>query len=254
MCLCFCPFPFPFSPPHPLSPPPPQSCPATCSYSQALAATAAARAEFERLGLPHRRPADFLAEMLKTDEQMGRIKSKLLLEAAKITAVDGRRRQKEGEAFRKASAAEKARARAAEKRATLDSVKQWRKHGGAGGSAPPPDVDAALAGGALSRGGRGGSTRGGVASGSFKRARKDEKFGFGGRKKATKANDSASASATTGLFSAKRMKAPLPGFAAPRGGGVGKGGGRGGGKGSARGGKRPGQAARRSSAGKSGQR
>lgn len=44
-----------------------------CSYGQALAAVTAARSELERLGTPHRRPDDYFAQMLKSDEHMQKV-------------------------------------------------------------------------------------------------------------------------------------------------------------------------------------
>jgi biotin carboxylase len=44
------------------------------SYGQALAAMATARGELERQGVPHRRPDDYLAEMLKTDQHMQKVR------------------------------------------------------------------------------------------------------------------------------------------------------------------------------------
>jgi hypothetical protein len=202
------------------------------SYSQALAAVSAARSEFERLGVPHARPTDYLAEMLKSDAHMKRVKDKLLTEQQRMKAVEVRRRQKDAEAFRKAAAGEKARARATEKRGTLEAVKKWRKQGAGGGAA------LGLGGGEeeVARGGPrgggggggGGDKRGGPPS---KKARKDAKYGFGGKpKRLGKLNDSKS-SRDLSSFNPRLMKGKA-----------------GGGKGGAR----PGKQARAAKRGKTG--
>jgi len=224
-------------------------------YGQALAAVVAARGELERLGVPHRRPADFFAEMLKTDAHMRRVKDKLLAEKAKITAVEGRRSAKEAAAFNKASAGEKMRAKAAEKKGALAAVADWRKAGKAGraaggAGAPRPELSTdkdlaalfkgARAGGGGGSGGGGGGggagERGGESAGearaaarraAHKRESKDAKFGHGGRKRALKTNDKASTSDMRG-FSVKKMKATLPPGVRAGGRGGGAGGGAGG--------------------------
>ena len=119
-----------------------------CSYSQSLAAISAARAELERLSVPHCRPTDYLAEMLKSDGHMKRTKDKLLLEQERLAAVEVRKRQQEAEKFRKSAHAEKLREKAVAKRQDAETTKQWRKHGVA-----PPE--------ARREGGAGGSARGG---------------------------------------------------------------------------------------------
>ena len=45
-----------------------------CSYGQALAAVAASRSELDRLGIPHRRPDDYFAEMMKSDQHMQKVR------------------------------------------------------------------------------------------------------------------------------------------------------------------------------------
>ena len=207
------------------------------SYSQSLAAVTAARGELERLGVSHRRPADYLAEMLKTDEHMKRVKDRLIEEQTRIKAVEARRRRKESGAFSKAVAAERSRGRAAEKRETLESIKQWRKHGTGGGALGLDEDDGAGAQSGASASGRGGGRggRGGGRGGGGlgRRAAKDEKFGFGGRKKGAKSNSREST--RSGNFSSSKNRALPAGFS--RGGG-------GGGRGGGRGGSRPGKMAR----------
>ena len=196
----------------------------------------AARSEFERLGVPHARPTDYLAEMLKSDEHMKRVKDKLLTEQQRMKAVEVRKRQKDAEAFRKAAAGEKARVRASEKRGALEAVKQWRKQGAGGGAAAlglGGEEEAAPRGArGAARGGGGGGGGGGKRGGApTKKARKDEKYGFGGKpKRLAKLNDSKS-SRDLSSFNPARMKGKA-----------------GGGKGGAR----PGKAARAAKRGKQG--
>ena len=51
-------------------------------YKQSLDAVTKARGLLKKEGVPFSRPADYFAEMVKSDEHMGKIKSKLIDEAA----------------------------------------------------------------------------------------------------------------------------------------------------------------------------
>ena len=241
----------------------------TCSYGQALAAVSAARGELGRLGVAHRRPDDYFAEMLKSDGHMQKIKDKLILEQKKMTAVENRKKDKAGSMFSKQVAAEKVKAKAADKRSQLDNIKQWRKN--KGDARPSLSNDADLEGMMSGKGaagadrGRGGADRGRGGGGAgargrsssgpggrgsiFKREAKDKKFGFGGKPKHfAKSNDRESAGANTG-FSRRDNKAP---FFPKRGGG--KAGGSAG-KGSSRPGKSTRSASRgRAASGRGGKR
>jgi rRNA-processing protein EBP2 len=208
--------------------------------------------------------------MLKTDEHMKRIKDKLLLEQARLAAVEARRRQKESGSFQKATAAERQRERAADKRGALDAINQFKKHkstGGASGGAEEEEAAAAAfgRGGAGSSsssrggsaGGRGGRGAGAGGRGGSKRARKDAAYGFGGAPKRFERENSAQSSGDMSGFSSAKMKKGASSFGrGGRGGGGGGGRGRGGSSrggssrgGSSRGGSRPGKSVRNSRGG-----
>lgn len=57
-------------------------------YNNALAAVHAARGEFSRLGEPYYRPDDYLAEMLKSDDHMRKVKARLVGEQRRMEAVE----------------------------------------------------------------------------------------------------------------------------------------------------------------------
>lgn len=221
------------------------------SYGQALAAVIAARGEFDRSGVPHRRPDDFLAEMLKSDAHMKKIKDKLLFESKKMAAVEHRKQEKSAAVYAKEATAEKMREKAAEKRATLEGVKQWQKRSRDGRpERADAELDAVLSGnGKRPKGGGAAAGAGASARPSFKRAGKDKKYGFGGAPKRLAKTNDARSSASTRDFSLGRNRALPPGVK-PRGaaGGSNKG------SGAARPGKRSRDGARgkRSSAGRGG--
>lgn len=235
-------------------------------YGQALAAVAAARAELERLGIPHRRPDDYFAEMMKSDAHMQKVKDKLILESKRIAVVDTRRKDKAAAKFGKKVAAEKVAERAGEKRKHLDALKQWRTkkdvgassggHPGSSGgaSAASANARAAEVEGLLSdkpfhsgsRAAQGGG-RAGPGGGKGTQRSKDKKFGFGGRK-ASRKDNTAKSSASLKEFSVSRNKSLPPGMAGrPSGGPKAR-------KGGERQGQRARQSARSHSAAKGGAR
>ena len=59
--------------------------------SLARRAVSEGRAELRRLKLPFARPHDFLAEMLKSDDHMARVKRRILFEQEKIRVVEARK-------------------------------------------------------------------------------------------------------------------------------------------------------------------
>jgi rRNA-processing protein EBP2 len=251
--------------PLPCIPRPLPPCLPPCSYGQALAAVSVARDEFDRLKVPHRRPDDYFAAMLKSDDHMQRVKTKLVEEQTRMKAVETRRAEKESAAFNKQTMAEKSREKAVEKRGTLDALKQWRKNKDDSRPELSSDKDldklfrgaGAGAPGGAGKGGKGG--KGGAGAGPAsghrsaatrfapigvvtttkggKRKYKDKKYGFGGPKHFKK-EGTAESSADMRDFSVKRMKSgvkgmkPFKGNANPRS------------KGGRKGGDRPGKWAR----------
>ena len=62
-------------------------------YNSALSVVAKAQAKLDKLKVPHRRPTDYFAEMVKSDEHMGRVKQRLLFEKQKMESFDRRKEQ-----------------------------------------------------------------------------------------------------------------------------------------------------------------
>jgi len=238
-------------------------------YSQSLTAAQTARSLLLKEQISFTRPSDYFAEMVKSDEHMSKIKGKMLEDAAAKKASSDARKQRDLKKFGKQVQQEKLKERAQEKRTMMDKVKSLkRKRQGEGlgesqGEADLFDValeDAATTekrdkqerrdrgaakGGRGGRGGRGGGDRGGRGDRdggdrNAKRVKKDDKFGFGGKKRFSKSNDASTAGDMSG-YSAKKMREGKSSGA--------RGGGRGGGRGGSRGSSRPGRA-RRAGAGR----
>ncbi|KAK4553909.1 rRNA-processing protein EBP2 [Recurvomyces mirabilis] len=196
-------------------------------YQQSLNAVKEARIQLKKEGVPFTRPADYFAEMVKSEEQMGKVKQKMVDEAARKKASSDARRQRDLKKFGKAVQVAKLQERDRAKRDMLDKVGalKRKRSGGAELTANEDSMfDVALedaattekkdradrrakgaaAGGKRGRDGDGGPNR--------KRQKKDEKFGFGGKKKFAKSNDARSTGDMSG-FSARKMKGGAKGGA-----------------------------------------
>jgi rRNA-processing protein EBP2 len=91
-------------------------------YKQCLSAVKDARGKLKKEGTGFSRPADYFAEMVKSDEHMGKIKKKLIDEAAGKKASAEARKQRDLKKFGKSVQQAKTQERAKEKRDTLEKI------------------------------------------------------------------------------------------------------------------------------------
>ena len=91
-------------------------------YKQSLDAVKEARAKLKKEGAPFARPADFFAEMVKSEEQMGKVRQKMVDEAARKKASSDARRQRDLKKFGKAVQVAKLQERDKAKRDTLEKI------------------------------------------------------------------------------------------------------------------------------------
>ncbi|KAI5293187.1 rRNA-processing protein and EBNA1-binding protein ebp2 [Ascosphaera acerosa] len=177
-------------------------------YTVCQAGAKEARRLLIKEGIPFSRPRDYFAEMVKTDEHMGKIKKQLFEEAAAKKASAEAKKQRELKKFGKQVQVAKLQQRQKEKREMMDKVNSLKRKRNAGGTTGPEDqsdlFDVALDN-ADKPGDRNRDRDRRKAGPNFKRQKKNEKFGFGGKKKYKKSND-AKSSADLGSFSASRMK------------------------------------------------
>lgn len=96
-------------------------------YKQALTAVQTARDILKKEGMPFSRPADYFAEMVKSDEHMGRVKQKLVDAAASKKAAQDARRQRDLKKFGKQVQVEKRQEREREKREMLERVQRLKR-------------------------------------------------------------------------------------------------------------------------------
>ncbi|KAF2646082.1 Ebp2-domain-containing protein [Massarina eburnea CBS 473.64] len=187
-------------------------------YKQALSCVKDARLILKKEGAPFSRPADYFAEMVKDDEHMGKIKQKLIDDAAGKKASAEARKQRDLKKFGKQVQNAKMQERAKEKRDTIEKIGMLkRKRSGADLTTTNEEdlfdveldkTDAKPSTDRRRSGGGGGDGKGN------KRQKKNEKYGFGGKKRHAKSNDAVSSADGSG-FSHKKMKAKTGAAARP---------------------------------------
>ncbi|KAF2104823.1 eukaryotic rRNA processing [Rhizodiscina lignyota] len=206
-------------------------------YQQSLNAVKDARTLLKKEGVPFSRPTDYFAEMVKSDEHMGRVKKKLVDAAASKKAAAEARKQRDLKKFGKAVQVEKQRERDRAKRETMEKISSLKRStciwnlwlcwiyandysaersGADLTNTNEEDIfdvaleDAATAEKADKAARRQKRDAGGKPN--PKRQKRDEKYGFGGKKRHKKSGDAIS-SADMRDFSTKKMKAPFGGGA-----------------------------------------
>ncbi|KAF1815800.1 Ebp2-domain-containing protein [Eremomyces bilateralis CBS 781.70] len=176
-------------------------------YNQAQSAAELARQKLKKEGVPFSRPNDFFAEMVKSDEHMGRIKTRLVEDATAKKAALEARKLRDAKKFGKKVQVEKEQERAKERRemkGKVESLKRKRQGAPIANEKEEDMFDIALEKEAPRRRSDGPGKRGG-ADANPKRQKKDDKYGFGGKKRFSKSGDATSTSDMRG-FSAKGMK------------------------------------------------
>lgn len=171
-------------------------------YKQSLHAVLEARTRLQKLKVPFQRPLDYFAEMVKSDEHMDKLKSKLVKEASEKKAREDARKQRNLKKFGKQVQVATLQQRQKEKRDTLErikSLKKKRKHNEIGGQDFDVGVEEA-------------ASEDKRQKPNSKRLGKDAKYGQGGMKRFKRKND-AQSSAEISDFSQRKMKgkAPRPG-------------------------------------------
>ncbi|KAH6963515.1 hypothetical protein HG530_007307 [Fusarium avenaceum] len=181
-------------------------------YSQSLEAARSARKLLRQEGVPFSRPKDYFAEMIKEDAHMEKVKAKLVEEASNKKAAQEARKMRDLKKFGKQVQVAKIQERHKAKRDTLDKIKNLKRKrsesGGAGLDTKEADIfDVGVEKEMKGHNSRSGAGRGqGAKAGGHKRAKKDEKYGFGGKKRHGKSGDAMSSGDLSG-FDPKKMKA-----------------------------------------------
>ncbi|KAI5966350.1 EBP2 [Candida pseudojiufengensis] len=172
-------------------------------YKQGLDAVKQARSILLKLKVPFSRPVDYFAEMVKSDEHMDKLKTKLLGEAADKKASEDAKKQRQLKKFGKQVQHETLQQRAKQKKETLEKIMSLKKKRGANEISNDDDFQIALEEATKENNNVGGDNKRRKVNG--KRLAKNAKYGSGGMKRGSRKNDAASSADISG-FSTRKMK------------------------------------------------
>ncbi|KAJ1959008.1 RRNA processing protein [Dipsacomyces acuminosporus] len=179
-------------------------------YQQGLEAVIKGKKLVEKAGMPFTRPDDYFAEMVKSDSHMSKIRQKLLDQQKGIQNAEEAKKQRELRKYGKKIQQEKLKEREEQKKAALDKISTIKKRLRSGdlGDADDFEIDIESDDNDNAKGGRGKRAKtgkNGKPMPNKKRQMKNEKFGFGGKKRGIRKNTAESTADMSG-FSAKSNK------------------------------------------------
>jgi len=146
-------------------------------YRQAQSAVLEGIQRLKSMNIPTKRPDDYFAEMAKSDNHMQKIREKLLTKQQVVEKVEKVKKLRELKKFGKQVQIEVQQKRQKEKKALMEDVKKFRK-----GQSESLDF-------LEDKPGKGGGHRGEKDKRiNGKRKAKNEKWGFGGKKRGVKSN------------------------------------------------------------------
>ena len=153
-------------------------------YRQSLAAAIRGRELVLAANVSFSRPNDYFAEMVKTDEHMERVRQRLLDESASIKASEDAKRQRELKKYGKKIQTEKLFERQRSKRDMQEKVNALKRKRQTGLDMDDDEFDVQLEEALGERKAAQRTQRGP----NKKRQYRDEKYGFGGKKRHNKSN------------------------------------------------------------------
>jgi len=174
----------------------------TAFYKQALASVQEAASRFEALEIPFQRPDDYFAEMVKSDQHMTKVRRQLLHEKKQIEDQVQRRKQREMKKYGKQVQAQKMRERTLQKKKELEVVKKWRKEKKQGVGEEDFSIELLDSEAKEKENARQERQANRIRA---KCKRKDEKYGYGGKKRWSKSN-TAESSADMALYPRNKKK------------------------------------------------
>ncbi|CDO69887.1 hypothetical protein BN946_scf184884.g46 [Trametes cinnabarina] len=158
-------------------------------YKQALHGAQTARSLAQKHNFPFTRPADYFAEMVKSDAHMERIRQRLLDESAGLKRAEEKRKEREGKKFGKQVQLEKIKERQQSKKEIeerLKGLKRKRKGALDGATGDDEDFDVAVEDALADRPSK--RTKGPIGKAKLPRQARDKKYGFGGAGRRSKQN------------------------------------------------------------------
>ena len=172
-------------------------------YRQSLAAAIRGRELVLAAKVSFSRPNDYFAEMVKTDEHMERVRQRLLDESASIKASEDAKRQRELKKYGKKIQTEKLFERQRSKRDMQEKVNALKRKRQTGLDMDDDEFDVQLEEALGERKAAQRTQRGP----NKKRQYRDEKYGFGGKKRHNKSN---TAESTDQVGPSRRKPGPRP--------------------------------------------
>ncbi|XP_045493163.1 probable rRNA-processing protein EBP2 homolog [Colias croceus] len=160
-------------------------------HRQAQAAVVDGIKRLKELNIPTKRPDDFFAEMAKTDEHMQKVRKNLMAKQAAQARVEKVRQLRDQKKIAKRVQIDTKLKQAADKRQMLEQLKRVRK----GKSSDLGFLDDNK-----------GNKQNEGKKVNKRRAMKDKKFGFGGKKKGSKLNTRESSNQMEGFNSSAKKK------------------------------------------------
>ncbi|KAI8978710.1 eukaryotic rRNA processing protein EBP2-domain-containing protein, partial [Trametes punicea] len=158
-------------------------------YKQALHGAQTARSLAQKHNFPFTRPADYFAEMVKSDAHMERIRQRLLDESAGLKRAEEKRKEREGKKFGKQVQLEKIKERQQSKKEIeerLKGLKRKRKGALDGATGDEEDFDVAVEDALADRPSK--RAKGPNGKPKLPRQARDKKYGFGGAGRRSKQN------------------------------------------------------------------
>ncbi|KAI0657247.1 eukaryotic rRNA processing protein EBP2-domain-containing protein [Cubamyces menziesii] len=158
-------------------------------YKQALHGAQTARSLAQKHNFPFTRPADYFAEMVKSDAHMERIRQRLLDESAGLKRAEEKRKEREGKKFGKQVQLEKIKERQQSKKEIeerLKGLKRKRKGALDGATGDDEDFDVAVEDALADRPSK--RAKGPNGKAKLPRQARDKKYGFGGAGRRSKQN------------------------------------------------------------------
>ncbi|XP_052751342.1 probable rRNA-processing protein EBP2 homolog [Galleria mellonella] len=167
-------------------------------HRQAQSAVVEGIKKLKELGVPTRRPDDYFAEMAKTDEHMQKVRKNLMAKQAAQARIEKVRQLREQKKIAKRVQIDAKLKQAAEKKHMLEQLKRVRKGKSADLDFLEDDKGKNVKGKSKDKGPQNKSAK--------KRAMKDKKFGFGGKKKGSKLNTRESSNQMDGFNSSAKKR------------------------------------------------
>ncbi|ORX54708.1 Ebp2-domain-containing protein [Piromyces finnis] len=165
-------------------------------YEQGLAAALEGRKKYKELNKPFSRPDDYFAEMVKTDEQMSKIRQNMIEESESIKNAEAAKRQRDLRKYGKKVQTEKLLEKNKNKKMEMEKINRLKRKRSDNND---DDFDVSLDF-------NDNDNKNNKPQKSKKRLAKDKKFGYGGKKRGSKQNTAESSADMSG-FSHKKMKA-----------------------------------------------